>query len=355
MSLQSRLLIVVLLLYVGNTGAGFASSWEAVGPYGGHAQKIIMDPSNREHLYTMTKSGQIFQSIDAGVKWTRLPFPLSPASSLNAFAINPANANDLFVGVARNFAQTGDAGIFRSQDGGLHWTLLEQTTESSVLSIAIHPKQPNIVVAGTESGVLRSLDGGLSWKQISPPNHPKLKAVVSVAFDPTNSNVLYAGTTHLPWKTIDGGTTWQSIHLGMADDSDVFSIVVNPTDTQHVLPGRLWWHLSIHYSWRPLGWGVGNPGTKSPDLPDRAGSAEPSDVLRRDGAGVVEVHGQRADMEAAKSVPIHHQLSRYRSGRFTDHLPRDGPEWIDEERRWRSDLRFYERRFRQSQPGSVNR
>jgi photosystem II stability/assembly factor-like uncharacterized protein len=51
--------------------------------------------------------------------------------------------------------------------------------------------------------------------------------VVSLAFDPSRSDVVYAGTTHLPWRTTDGGKSWESIHTGMIDDSDVFSIQVD--------------------------------------------------------------------------------------------------------------------------------
>jgi photosystem II stability/assembly factor-like uncharacterized protein len=237
MSLHVRLLFLVLFLSVSKTGVGATSTWEAVGPYGGHAQKIVIDPTNSEHLYTTTKNGQIYQSVDAGQRWSRLPFSLTPTTSLNAFVISPSNPRELYVGIGRTFVQTGDAGVFRSPDGGLTWTRLEATRDSSVLSLTIHPKQTNIVIAGTEKGVLRSVDSGSTWNAISPPNHPKIKAVVSVAIDPSNANVIYAGTTHLPWKTWDGGTTWQSIHEGMADDSDVFSIVVNPRDPQQVILG----------------------------------------------------------------------------------------------------------------------
>jgi photosystem II stability/assembly factor-like uncharacterized protein len=50
---------------------------------------------------------------------------------------------------------------------------------------------------------------------------------MSLAFDSANPDILYAGTTHLPWKTDDGGANWRSIHEGMLDDSDVFSIHVD--------------------------------------------------------------------------------------------------------------------------------
>jgi hypothetical protein len=61
---------------------------------------------------------------------------------------------------------------------------------------------------------------------------------MSVAFDPKDRRIIYAGTLHLPWKTTDGGKTWQSIHVGMADDSDVFSIMVDRNRRHRILAGH---------------------------------------------------------------------------------------------------------------------
>ncbi|MGC1840531.1 MAG: hypothetical protein WA674_19520, partial [Candidatus Acidiferrales bacterium] len=54
--------------------------------------------------------------------------------------------------------------------------------------------------------------------------------VESVAVDPKDPNVVYAGTWHLAWKTADGGATWQHVNKGMIDDSDVFSIIVDSSN-----------------------------------------------------------------------------------------------------------------------------
>jgi photosystem II stability/assembly factor-like uncharacterized protein len=80
-----------------------------------------------------------------------------------------------------------------------------------------------------------SRDAGASWTRISATDNTELRPVVSLAFHPTNNKILYAGTTHLPWRTADGGMTWQSIHTGMIDDSDVFSIQVDARQPDHVM------------------------------------------------------------------------------------------------------------------------
>ena len=45
---------------------------------------------------------------------------------------------------------------------------------------------------------------------------------------PKDPDVVYAGTWHLPWKTADGGKNWENIKQGVIDDSDVFSIILDP-------------------------------------------------------------------------------------------------------------------------------
>jgi photosystem II stability/assembly factor-like uncharacterized protein len=67
--------------------------------------------------------------------------------------------------------------------------------------------------------------------RISPVNDPELRNIESVAIDPKDSNVIYAGTWHLAWKTSDGGKSWRHINEGMVDDSDVFSIIIDPTNS----------------------------------------------------------------------------------------------------------------------------
>ena len=57
---------------------------------------------------------------------------------------------------------------------------------------------------------------------------------MALTFDPRDGNTLYAGTPHLPWKTTDGGRSWHSIHEGMIDDSDVFSIQADRNRPQRV-------------------------------------------------------------------------------------------------------------------------
>ncbi len=87
-------------------------------------------------------------------------------------------------------------------------------------------------VRWTESSVRR--DSGAHWELISPKDNKELHEVESLAVDPVDPKIMYAGTWHLPWKTTDGGATWQNFKKGIAEDSDVFSIIVDPKQPKSV-------------------------------------------------------------------------------------------------------------------------
>ncbi len=77
--------------------------------------------------------------------------------------------------------------------------------------------------------MFRSKDGGKNWNKISSATQ-EVHNIESIAVDPKNPDVVYAGTWHLAWKTDDGGASWHHINKGMIDDSDVFSIIVDSSN-----------------------------------------------------------------------------------------------------------------------------
>jgi photosystem II stability/assembly factor-like uncharacterized protein len=103
-----------------------------------------------------------------------------------------------------------------------------------VRSLVAAPSKPTRFISGTLHGVMLSDDSGKTWTRISDPQNAEMQGITAVAVDPQNPDIIYAGTSHLPWKTTDGGKTWESIHNGMIDDSDVFSLYVDRTNPQDI-------------------------------------------------------------------------------------------------------------------------
>lgn len=200
------------------------ADWTPSGPYGGAAELVRVAPGAADFVLAASANGLLYQSRNGGASWSLLRFPPRFAGTLHALEIDPRAPGTWYAGVESETPNI--AGVYKTDDAGAHWRSLEGLKGHSVWSLAIAPGDANRLAAGTSDGVFLSADAGATWRRISPEGDPELRPVVALAFDPADSNVLYAGTTHLPWRTRDGGAHWESIHEGMIDDSDVFSIAV---------------------------------------------------------------------------------------------------------------------------------
>jgi photosystem II stability/assembly factor-like uncharacterized protein len=204
-----------------------AVSWLPFGPYGGDARAFAADPHDHAHLYLGTANGWIYESRDGGGEWKRLArVGKRDDLVLDSIVFDPIKPGRILVGAW--VLGSPDGGIFVSNDGGVTWAAEKAMEGQSIRALTMAPSDPNIVVAGTLKGVYQSVDGGREWKLISPEGSQELHEVESIAIDPGDAKTIYAGTWHLPWKTTDGGIHWNSIKQGLIEDSDVFSIIVDP-------------------------------------------------------------------------------------------------------------------------------
>jgi photosystem II stability/assembly factor-like uncharacterized protein len=206
-----------------------ALDWMPFGPNGGDARAFAADPHDKMHLYLGTATGWIYESRNGGAEWKRLArVGKRDDLVLDSIVLDPAKPGRILVGAW--VLSSNDGGLYISDDGGATWNAPGELKGQSIRALAGAPSDPNMFVAGTLKGVYRSNDGGLHWKLISPEGSMELHEVESIAIDPKNPEIIYAGTWHLPWKTTDGGAHWANIKEGVIDDSDVFSIIVDPKD-----------------------------------------------------------------------------------------------------------------------------
>jgi len=211
---------------------GVCAEWRDTGPWGGAAEVVRYSSQNPDVAVTATRNGLLYVSSNGGGSWTPLAFPAEQAGILHAFEMDPRSDRVWFAGMEGENSWT--SGLYRSTDEGLTWTMPADLKGKAVWSIAVFPGNADVMAVGTNAGVFLSRDAGLTWTLISPESNVELKPAVSLAFHPTDEKILYAGTTHLPWRTTDSGATWQSIHEGMHDDSDVFSMRVDARDPSRV-------------------------------------------------------------------------------------------------------------------------
>ncbi|HUA17935.1 MAG TPA: hypothetical protein VMB25_04265 [Bryobacteraceae bacterium] len=234
-------------------------SWRLAGPYGGSARSVAIDPQQRNLLLAGSRDSLLYRSDDAGVSWRLLPFPAGAPGVFNSLIINPKESGHFYAGL--DAGDSPASGVYESKDGGEHWQLLAGLRGARIESLAMWPGDPRVLAAGTSKGVFLTNDGGETWRRISSIQDPEMQEITALTFDPADSKILYAGTPHLPWKTLDGGATWHSIHTGLIDDSDIFSIRVDPARPQLVLASAcsgIYRSDSAGESWKKI---QGIPGT----------------------------------------------------------------------------------------------
>ena len=220
-----RTSLLVLAVSLLSTALLASGPWQVLGPDGGDARSLAYDAHNPDHVLLGTSTGQMFASNDAGRTWSRLA-RLGDDYVLDHIAIDPQDSNRIYVSAwSVSSQQVGE--IFRTRDGGRNWDNLPAMHGNSIRALAMYKGNSKVLVAGALNGVFRTNDGGDTWERLSPANSSDIKNIESIAVDPKDPNTVYAGTWHLAWKTSDGGANWQHINKGMIDDSDVFSVIVD--------------------------------------------------------------------------------------------------------------------------------
>ena len=222
--LRTSLLLLALSLL--STALLAAGPWQVLGPDGGDARSLAYDAHNPDHILLGTSTGQMFASNDGGRTWSRLARLGGDDYVLDHISIDPQDFNRIYVSAwSVSSQQIGE--IFRTRDGGRNWETLPAMHGKSIRALAMHKGDSKVVVVGALDGVYRSKDGGDTWERLSPAHSADIKNIESIAVDPKDPNTVYAGTWHLAWKTSDAGANWQHINKGMIDDSDVFSVIVD--------------------------------------------------------------------------------------------------------------------------------
>lgn len=101
------------------------------------------------------------------------------------------------------FCRTAGDGEWRSVTEGLPHNV-------EVRTLAVHPRDKNILFAGTQDGPYRSTDGGSRWERLGFPDRNAVIWTMSV--HPTKPNIVYAGAAPVAvYRSEDGGDNWKRL------------------------------------------------------------------------------------------------------------------------------------------------
>ncbi|MEO9170523.1 MAG: hypothetical protein ABI282_00105 [Candidatus Baltobacteraceae bacterium] len=227
---------------------------------------IAVAPSNHRIVYVGTGEPNIrndiafgngvYRSDDGGTTWKHIG--LDDTSQIGKIVIDPKNADVAYVAALGDpFASSADRGVFKTTDGGTHWThSLYVNGTTGAANIAMSPGNPRLLLAGMWTvrrepwmltsggpgdGLYRSTDGGAHWTYLRGNGLPGgLMGRIGVAFAPSNPKRVYAlieSKSGVLWRSDDSGATWHFVsddHT-LAQRQYYFSqLFVDPRDENHV-------------------------------------------------------------------------------------------------------------------------
>lgn len=321
---SERVAVGTVLLAIGTRKGLFIArkrrgqtSWEIDGPYlTMNAVYSIGIDLRREQprLLVGTSHGHwgpaLFRSEDLGASWQEteggaIRFPQdSDGALIRVWLIQPAGPDQ--PGVI--YAGTEPAALFRSEDGGITFNLveglwnhphrrrlIEWIPEAGALylhTVLVHPLDSNVVTVGISAGgVYRTTDGGMTWTASNtgiesrslPERYPEFgQCVHKIAMVPALPEQLFLQNHGGVYRSDDSGATWTSIADGLPADFG-FALVAHPhrvgtayvfplvADTERMPPDcrcRVYRTNDAGQTWQPLAKGLPQEGYYSIVLRD---------------------------------------------------------------------------------------
>ncbi len=219
--------------------------WQPAGPYniGGRVTALAVAPGGTT-VYLASANGGVFRSDDAGVNWTSI-FDRDYAFSIGALALDPTDPNTVYCGSgeANSAVDTYDgSGLFRTRDGGQTWESLGLQQTRRIGRVAVDPSNTDrifVAAMGTQfstnpdRGLYRSDDGGLHWSKVLFVNDST--GCADVVINPAHPETVYCSTWERVrhptyrrafgpgcgiWRSINGGTSWTRLSAGLPAPGD---------------------------------------------------------------------------------------------------------------------------------------
>jgi photosystem II stability/assembly factor-like uncharacterized protein len=216
-------------------------TWRAIGPAncGGRISDFAVVEKRPATFYVATGTGGLFKTTNLGTTWTPV-FDKQPVLSIGAVEVWQKNPDLVWAGTgeanSRNSSSWGD-GVYRSSDGGDHWTNVGLGATQTIARIVTDPRDSNTVFVAAlghlwgenpERGVFATRDGGKSWQHVLKVD--ARTGACDLVMDPADSHILYAAMyarRRTPWsytgggasggifRSRDGGRSWTKLANGL--------------------------------------------------------------------------------------------------------------------------------------------
>jgi photosystem II stability/assembly factor-like uncharacterized protein len=243
-------------------------TWSNMGlPESERISKIIVHPKDGNNvfacvpgkLWSDSAERGLYQTRDGGKTWTLILKGSNLSTGCSSLAMDPNNPDTLFASLwdfrrkgwtfrsgGENAEAPSGSGLFKSTDGGDHWTEIDDKSNKGFpakpygrIAVAVAPSNPKIVYAVVEavdSALFRSDDGGKTWDKRDKSQMMVWRPFYfsNLVIDPKNPDKLFKPDLSLIVSE-DGGKSFSGSGGGM--HGDWHDLWINPEATKMVVGG----------------------------------------------------------------------------------------------------------------------
>jgi photosystem II stability/assembly factor-like uncharacterized protein len=212
--------------------AGAGSPWYCIGPrnVNGRVKSLAVHPTDPDTVYAGSASGGVWKSTDGGQTWNAL-WDMQETLAIGALAIAPGTPTTLYAGTGEWTPGWGPsypgAGVYVSTDSGATWSKRASCACRRIGKLVVDPSDSLRLWICGDAGLERSEDGGVSWTLL------RSDMVTDIAFD-AGAGTLYiavAGTGY--FKSTDHGTSFTALAGAPSGPGVVFPQIAHGVSGAH--------------------------------------------------------------------------------------------------------------------------
>jgi hypothetical protein len=221
------------------------TSWGPAAPYFKNNVLVMgdtaVDPDDEDVAYTATTNDGMLKTVDGGASWTEI----NNGIPLRATVVAAARGSDVVYAVSRDINISQPETVYKSLDGGANWTATAATPitpgNGFFISLAIDPRDPDVLYAAYSLGIYKTTNGGVSWTLMSFPDFPgPMSGGSHVLIDPQFSDTLLVmnvsdAATFV--RSVDGGAHWQRISREAQFGYSFTHSLLNPVRPGQIIVG----------------------------------------------------------------------------------------------------------------------
>src|SRR6266567_3215554 len=202
------------------------------------------------HPYGPNTERGVFRSKDGGETWEKVLYKSDHAGAVD-LCMDPHDPNVLYAAIwdanRTSWSLTSggpDSGLYKSTDGGDHWTELTRNPGLpkgviGKIGVTVSGADGNRVYAIVENengGVFISDDAGASWKPMSQDRRLRQRAFYysRIYADPKAKETVYVLNTGM-YRSTDGGKTYRQLRPPHGDNHDLW---IDPTNPQRMINSK---------------------------------------------------------------------------------------------------------------------